>query len=354
MALNHFNVSYDNFQLDDIIHPDEFNINFEDIMIRFNQIIDVLNQITDGIGGNGADIVHIGEVLPFTSDRLQSFLQELVDQLRSSDGDSGAQFIGSSRIPGVDGNTVQEQLLSFKGIIDEFKSVFESEITRVDHELLVVNDRVDDVIGDLSSLTVEVDTNKQSIDDLEELKANKSDVYTKGETDNLVIGIGGSYYSKSETDSMLDDKTDKIGNHAGTWQGIDVSDITGIVGANGVYISNTRPSNPVERGVWYNPSLNEYQIYISGEWRIQSKPTQIKKVHNRVVLNSSASSVDIGIDGFNPELDAFIVAQNSVFVAEGYEYNVSSDGLKIVHPNGSWASGTVFDFTAFISVPVRE
>lgn len=352
MALNRFNVTYDDFKLDDIINPDEFNINFEDIMIRLNQIIDVLNQITDGIGGDGAEIVHVGEVLPFTSDRLQNLLQELVDQLRSTDEPSGSDFIGSARIPGLDGNTVQEQLFSLKNMIDDFRAQFEAEVTRLDADMENMDARINELDDDIVLLQMRTSDLEGRVAIIQVSKPDRSEVYTRAQSDSKLYAELRDYYTKYAMDSILSGKTDKLGDHAGTWQGVDISDFSDILGISDLHVGTSQPANPKEGLLWYNPVGNAFQIYSNGTWRIQAKPTQIKKVHNRVELTSDSSEVEIGIDGFNPALDAFIVAQNSVFVAEGYEYNVSPDGLKIVHPNGSWASGTVFDFTAFISVPL--
>lgn len=345
--IREFNVSYADFQLGEIINPDEFDVNYSDIAIRINQIITVLNQITDGIGGNGADIVHIGDVLPFTSDRLQVFLQELVDQLRSNGQDSGAQFIGSLQIAGVTGDTVHEQIVSLHTQLVELR-------TKLDADILAVNDRVNVTNSELADVTARTFSLENRTLFIEENKADVSTVYTKIQTDTEIAQlesvINRDFYNVTEADALLNAKTNRTGNHAGTWQGINVSDLAGAIGAEGIAIQNTRPTTPTNGLLWFNPSNGGYELFLNGQWRINTKPTQIKKVHKRVVLSTDSNTVSIGIPNLDTELDAFIVMQNSVFIAEGFEYTATD--TYITATNGTWTAGTVFDFVAFIGAPV--
>lgn len=345
--IREFNVSYADFQLGEIINPDEFDVNYADIAIRINQIITVLNQITDGIGGNGADIVHIGDVLPFTSDRLQTFLQELVDQLRHNGQDSGAQFIGSLQIAGVTGDTVHEQIVSLNTMLTALSN-------RLTTEVDAINGRISDTNTELNRVAEETFTLDNRTTFLEQNKAEASSVYTKQQTDTeisqLEAVINMQFYNVTEADALLNAKTNRSGNHAGTWQGINVSDLAGAIGAEGIAIQSTRPATPKNGLLWFNPSNGGYELYLNGQWRINTKPTQIKKVHKRVVLSSDSNTVSIGIPNLDTELDAFIVMQNSVFIAEGFEYTATD--TYITATNGTWTAGTVFDFVAFIGAPV--
>jgi hypothetical protein len=351
VTINAFNVSYDDFELGTIINPDEFDVNFADIMIRINQLIDVVNHITDGRTienedgtfslSDGSDIIDIGEIAPFTSPKLQAFLEEVIARLTSTELESGASFIGSSDIPGVVGNTVQEQLESLKTLLDEMQVYFQTHVDRLDASDVAINIRIDDTNTHLDSVEARVATNEATLP----TKADKEFTYTKTEIETL-------FYTNPQIDTLLDEKTDKTGDHVGTWQGLNVEQFADSIGASGVVFSQTYPTAPEEKMVWFNPVTNEYRIYLNGQWRIQSKPTQIKKVHNRVTLGVDTGTVSIGIQDFNPEFDAFIVTQNSAFIAEGFEYTVDETGTTIVHPDGTWDTGTIFDFVAFIAVPV--
>lgn len=353
MAINPFNVSYNDFKLGDIINPDEFDVNFSDIMIRFNQILDVLNQITDGVDkdglpASGAALIDIDEVSPFLSPKLQGFLSELVTRLQSEDaGVSGAEFIGSSTIPGVIGNTVQSQLESLRDLFESLLATHEADTATANQRFLDAETRIGNTEADVVLFN-------QSVSNLDANKANKTDTYTKQQTDLAIQNAEGNirvdHYDQGEMDVLLDEKTDAAGDHAGTWQGINVTDLASIIGATGVAISNTRPVAPSNGLMWFNPSNGEYELYLNGEWRINTKPTQIKKVHNRVVLGADVNTVAIGIPNFNPLYDAFMVMQNSVFIAENFEYTATD--TYITATSGVWTAGTVFDFIAFIGSPV--
>lgn len=355
MTINAFSVSYNDFELDTIINPDEFDVNFADIMIRMNQLIDVANHITDGANvenedgttrlSDGSEIIDIGPILPFTATKLQAFLEQVLARLTSSGVESGASYIGSYNIPGVIGSTVQEQLESLKLLLDELQALHVSDNT-------AINERATVIERDVEDLNTRVEGFEADVSQLNGDKMNKSDAYTKSQTDmeiaQLEAQVYNELYTKEEADNLLDEKTNNDGNHAGTWQGINVSDIANVVGASDVAIQVAQPA-PRERMLWFNPSTNEYTIYLNGQWRINSRPTQIKKVHNRVVLGVDTDTVGIGIPNFNPNLDAFIVMQNSTFIAEGFDYTVSGSTITNATP---WNAGTVFDFVAFIASPV--
>jgi len=365
MTIHSFNVSYPDFKVGDIIQPDELDVNFSDIAIRINQIIDVVNHITDGLittnedgtvtDSSGADIIDINAISRFTSPKLQAFLQEVIDQLESNAEFSGAHFIGSFPIPGVVGDTVYEQLVSFKTLLDDLKTELENEVTRLDGRVDETNEHLDQTDLNVANLTTRMNNAEADL----ATKAESDDVYTKTEIDtkltDLRNGVDEDFYDTSEMDAKLDEKTDKTGNHEGTWQGINLDDIAEAIGADGLVISNNQPSNPTEKLMWFNPSKNEYLLYLNGQWRIQARPTQIKKVHNRVVLNADATSVTIGIPNFDANFDALDVYKNSIAIFEGYEYTLSADGLSInIATDDPWTAGTTFDFVTYIAQPVSD
>lgn len=355
MTINAFNVSYPDFELGTIINPDELDVNFADIMIRINQIIDVVNHLTDGLitdngdgtvtDSSGADLVDINSIAGFTSPKLQTFLEEVVAKLQSIDGGglSGASFIGASAIPGVVGDSVQEQLESLKTLLD-------GVVTQHTADNDAINARATQIESDASVLTDRVTATELEIDSLQVDKLGVGEAYNKTQTDTAIAQLENQVYqdmyTKTESDTLLGENLTK--DHIGTWQGINVSDIADVVGASGVAIQNTAPSTPYERLLWFNPSNNEYRLYLNGQWRINTRPTQIKKVHNRVTLGADATVVGIGIPDFNPLYDAFIVMQNSVFIAEGFEYSASGANITLAT---TATAGTVFDFIAFIAQP---
>ena len=62
----------------------------------------------------------IREQIQGISDQLRDHINVIQEQLNATDeGASGAHRIGASEIPGVEGETVAQQLLSLKELIDE-------------------------------------------------------------------------------------------------------------------------------------------------------------------------------------------------------------------------------------------
>lgn len=355
MSINKFNVSYADFELGQIINPEEFDVNNADIVTRINLIIDVLNQITDGINGlgqpaDGTAIIDSGTISPFTSGKLQPLLEEIITRLRSVvDSTSGADFIGLTPVSGWNSDTVQSQFEELKTITDQMTADRVSGDNNLQSQITTLNATV-------TSHGSRLTTAESNITALQSSKADSSSVYTKAQSDSNLATLDSNlrldFYSKSQVDTLLSGKTSNTGNHAGTWQGLDVDDLAGAIGAQGCVISNTQPTSPTEQLLWFNPSNNQYAIYLNGQWRINSAPTQIGKRHNRVTLGSAVSTVNIGISGFNPLYDAFFVTQNSVFINEGYEYSVGGDGVSITKlGGGTWDVGTVFDFMAFVVQP---
>lgn len=134
MAINQVKIPYPDFKLHEIIDPEQFDLNNAELQNKINAVITVLNQITDGIsdGSSGADKISLTEIQPFTSTKLQSFLEEVLYRLQSTqDGSSGADFIASTPIPGVTGVTVQQQLESLKTILDSIQTQINSKTTNV-------------------------------------------------------------------------------------------------------------------------------------------------------------------------------------------------------------------------------
>ena len=73
----------------------------------------------------------------------------------------------------------------------------------------------------------------------------------------------------------------------------------------------------------------------------------VTTLYNRVVLETSSSEVLIGIANFNKDKDVLMLYQNSTYIALNQDYSISSDNLKVINLNGTWAAGTVIDLTVF-------
>jgi hypothetical protein len=140
VAITSLVIPYPDFKLNDIIDPDEHDLNNASIVNKINQIRVVVNQITDGVaaGQSGADAISLTPIAPFTSNKLQTFLADVITRLRSNTaGTSGSEFIGSPTIGGVSGNTVSSQLISLKALLDAASTAYNT------HRTLAVLDHPD-------------------------------------------------------------------------------------------------------------------------------------------------------------------------------------------------------------------
>lgn len=145
MPIEYTVIPYPDFKLHEIIEPDEFDFNNESFIKKIDQVIRVINQMTDGIGpgSSGADVINLTAIAPFTSTKLQTFLEEVISTLRSIDANKGSAFIGSQTIPGVTGSTVFAQLTSLKAILD-------SEKVRLDNSIQVERARITALQSDVT------------------------------------------------------------------------------------------------------------------------------------------------------------------------------------------------------------
>ena len=70
-------------------------------------------------------------------------------------------------------------------------------------------------------------------------------------------------------------------------------------------------------------------------------------------ISAPASEVEIGIEGFNKDSDYLTVYVNSTYLTEGVDYNISSDGRKILSLNGNWNEESLSDYR-FSFVVIKE
>lgn len=342
--INPFNVSYPNFVVGEIINPDELDVNFADIGVRLNQIIAVLNQITDGIGGDGSDIIDIGEVLPFTSPKLQGFLNELLAQLQSTAFDaSGADFIGSYTIPGVTGNTVYDQLASLKTLLDQLASQHAADQLENETRLTAQDDK-------LAAMQTTVDDSNAGVAQMQTSKADKSNTYTKAQTDTEISQLEAQVYLDMYTKSQANGRyTQKTGDHPGTWQGINLSDLFQATGVSGVVIRTTQPAGS-EGLLWYNPLTHQYTLFQNGQWRFNGIPGRITQKSARLTATAGQTTFTHGISGFNSAYDTLMVFQNSVLVRPSL---ISiPNGTQFTYSGAALEAGTIIDVIAFQSTPV--
>lgn len=122
--ITNLSIPYPDFKLHEVIDPEQFDFNNGSIVDKMNAVLLVLNQITESVanGGSGADRISLSPILPFTSNKLQAFLLELISRLVSTSAESGSSLIGTASIAGVSGTKISAQLVSLKALIDAEKA----------------------------------------------------------------------------------------------------------------------------------------------------------------------------------------------------------------------------------------
>lgn len=120
-------ISYPEFRLGEIIDPEEANTNNADITLKVNQLVDRLNSLLGSGGGEDGgiieisirgNIVKINPIEPFPADNVESFLNELMERLRSEEvGSSGASLVGTPAVEGLSGVTVEDQLRALYDLV---------------------------------------------------------------------------------------------------------------------------------------------------------------------------------------------------------------------------------------------
>jgi hypothetical protein len=78
--INDLVISYNDFKLNELIDPEQFDANFADVRIKANEIIDKMNLLTEGTeaGGGGASLINIDPIAPYSSTLIRPLLVELI------------------------------------------------------------------------------------------------------------------------------------------------------------------------------------------------------------------------------------------------------------------------------------
>ncbi len=200
MPITNLSVPYPDFKLHEVIDPEQFDFNNGAVVDKVNAILVVLNQITDAVavGASGADKISLTAIAPFTSTKLQAFLNEVITRLQATtSGSSGAGFIGTPTITGVTGTTVSAQLASLKALLDTEKTritALEGRATTVEGRATTLESRATTLEGRATTLEGTTATNTSNISsvttrvtNVETGKADKSTTYTKADIDSKVF-----------------------------------------------------------------------------------------------------------------------------------------------------------------------
>lgn len=307
--INTLGISYPDFKLQEVINPDEFDQNNKEIVDKVNAMLDVLNQITDSIedGSSGADAISLTSIAPFTSTKLQTYLEEVVAHLREN---AGASFVGSAPITGVTGNTVRTQLESLKALLDAEKirvdGKFNTEKTRVNTEVTRLDSRIDTNVNTLQNT---LNQNSASITSLQ----------------NQINALNNTYSTDAER----------------------VQAITDVVNAYKIADGNleTLITNKVDKGnVYTKEEINNMTL---GSYAVAN-------LSGHTLIDVDTNEVEINIPEYVHEQDAISIYVGGTYQTVGVDVEiVTIDGKYMVRNlNGAWNSGTRFDFVVIKNTKV--
>lgn len=124
------NVTYNNFKNLDVIDPDQFDKNNDDLCDKIDEVVELVNKYNKTTDNNsGADNIAITTIQTYSATSVQEFLEELLNSLQAiADGVSGADLVGATAIDGINGVTIQSILESLKSYIDTYNSTQDSNL----------------------------------------------------------------------------------------------------------------------------------------------------------------------------------------------------------------------------------
>lgn len=140
-------------------------------------------------------------------------------------------------------------------------------------------------------------------------------------------------------------------------EGIDAASING----TRIFVSLNEPVNKINGDTWVDLRGRALKIYNGAEWYTVIQNTEvpkfnIKKSSNTITTNTRF--VNITIPDFNKETDLLLVFENSTYIEEGEDYEITPDNRRIEHANNKeWKGGSeeiTFNFVVIHNIIVSE
>ena len=107
------------------------------------------------------------------------------------------------------------------------------------------------------------------------------------------------------------------------------------------FVGENPPYPMYETDVWFDTKKLEVKQFTNGEWKIIIKsnshddyPFFIAK--NTNIVTENTNYIEIGVPGFDPTMDTLLVYENSIYLEEREDYQISADGNYIVNINDTW------------------
>lgn len=344
-------IPYPDFKLQEVIDPEQFDFNNGAMLDKVNAVIAVLNQITDAVadGGSGADKISLTPIAPFTSNKLQAYLEEVIARLTSStSGSSGAGFIGTPTVAGVTGITVSAQLASLKALLDVEKAritALETRATNVEGRATSLEGRATAVEGvnatqttDITGLKTRVTNVENRATALESGKADKAVTYTKTEVDTAHNAQQLELNQKGALLTSIQNQIDALNNTYST-DAERVSAIQAVIASYELADDDlaTLILNKADKNTVYTKT--EIDGMTLGSYAVAN-------FRDNVTIGVVTNEVQINIPEFVAEQDAIDVYVGGTYQTIDVEVGIALVGGMYYAQNlqGTWDIGTVFDF----------
>lgn len=174
---------YPDFQMGELIDPEQHDTNNLYIEGKINELIDLINKITQSVedGDSGANQIAISPISSYNSSNVQDILEELINRLTTIiNGIGGSDYISSVAITGVNGNTVKTQLISLKNLIDAEKTRITNLTTTVNNQTTAINTLSTNTTNSINALSNRLTTHRH--DDLYMTRAELAPYLQGGDT----------------------------------------------------------------------------------------------------------------------------------------------------------------------------
>lgn len=122
------------------------------------------------------------------------------------------------------------------------------------------------------------------------------------------------------------------------------------------FVGVTEPPDKMETDVWFDTAEQSVKQFDGVQWKIIVKNREFKINLEKASYNlkEKTSIVPINIAGFNKLTDIILIFENSVYIEEVEDYEISSDNTNIIKANNELWRGdeeeTLFNFIVFKNV----
>lgn len=116
--MDELQIPYPDFQLGEIIDPEQHDLNNRYIQTKINEFVTFANTLTGSAGG--ASTITVAPIAPFTSTNVQAVLNDLIARIQATQvGISGSSLVGTPALVKLAGTTVEAQLKALDNLLQQ-------------------------------------------------------------------------------------------------------------------------------------------------------------------------------------------------------------------------------------------